>query len=398
MKPARNRFLSTAALAALLVPLSVPVAQEINAQGEFMVFIGTYTRLQEGRGAPSKSQGIYAYRFQPATGKMTSIGLAFETVNPSFVAIHPNHRFLYSVNEVSEYEGQPAGSISAFAIDSKTGKLKLLNVVSSRGTQPCHLILDKTGKWLLVANYGSGSTAVFPVKRNGSLGEASSFVQHSGSSVNLRRQQGPHSHCIVLSPDNRFALVSDLGLDKILIYRFDAAKGTITPNDPLFGKIPAGNGPRHLAFHRNGQWLYVISEMQPAVTTFAYDPARGSLEELQTISAFPEGYQGRGSGAEIQVHPNGKFLYCSIRGLNNIGVFAIDGQKGTVAPVEHVPTQGNTPRHFTLDPTGAFLFVEHQTSDSIVMFHVEQNTGKLTPTGNKLEVPMPVCVTFLAVK
>jgi 6-phosphogluconolactonase len=393
MKSIRYLLLA-AAFMMLLMSLTIPASGKIDPGSEYLVFVGTYTRLQEGRGAPSKSQGIYAYRFQPATGKMESLGVAAETVNPSFLVIHPNHRFLYAVNEVSEYEGQPAGSVSAFSIQSGTGKLKLLNVVSSRGTQPCHMSLDRTGKWLLVANYGTGSTAVLPVKNDGSLGEASSFMQHAGSSINPRRQQGPHSHCVALSPDNRFALVADLGLDKILVYRFDASHGIITPSDPPFGKMPAGNGPRHLAFHPNGRFLHVVSEMQPAVTTFAYSRSNGGLEELQTISAFPQGYQGRGSGAEIEVHPGGRFLYCSIRGLNNIGVFAVDGEKGTVVPVQHIDTQGRTPRHFALDPTGEYLFVEHQGSDSIVLFKVEQSTGKLTPADIRIDVPMPVCVAF----
>lgn len=397
MKLTRTLFICTFAFAVVLFPQTALDAQKTDARGEYIAYVGTYT-VQQSRGVPGKSQGIYAYRFQPATGKSVPIGLVAETINPSWVTIHPNHRFLYAANEIENYEGQGAGSISAFSIDAKTGMLKLLNVVSSRGAGPCHMSLDKTGKWLFVANYSAGNIAAFPVKQDGSLGEASAFVQHAGKSANPTRQSQPHAHCILPSADNRFVIVSDLGLDEVLVYRFDAGKGTLTPNDPPFAKVAPGSGPRHLALHPDGRFLYLINEIKPSVTVFAYDGARGSLEELQTISAFPEGYQGRGSGAEIEVHPNGKFLYCSIRGLNNIGVFAIDGQKRTLSPVEHIATQGNTPRHFALDPTGAYLFAEHQASNNIVMFRVDQNTGRLTPAGTVLEFPLPVCVAFLAVR
>ncbi|HMC61316.1 MAG TPA: lactonase family protein, partial [Candidatus Solibacter sp.] len=286
--------------AALAVPLAAA-----GAKGEWIAYIGTYTR--------QKSKGIYAYRFAPASGKLTAIGLVGETVNPSFLAVHPNQRFLYAANEVGTYQGQPTGSISAFAINQATAQLKPLNQVSSKGSGPCHVALDHTGKWLFTANYNSGSVAAFPVHDDGTLGEASSFLQHSGSGGDPQRQRGPHAHEITVSADNRFVLVNDLGLDQILVYRLDAVKGTLAPNDPPFVKLAAGSGPRHMAFGKGGRFAYAINEILLTVTAFRYDAARGSLTELQTVPASPETFAGAKSGAEIAVHPNGRFLYSSNR-------------------------------------------------------------------------------------
>jgi 6-phosphogluconolactonase len=318
-----------------------------------------------------------------------------ETVNPSFIAIHPNRQYLYAVNEVNTYEGQSAGSVSSFSLDAKTGKTRFLNKVSSRGADPCHLSLDRTGKWVLVANYSGGSIAAFTIKADGSLGEASAFVQHTGSSVNPQRQRGPHAHSINLSPDNRFAIASDLGLDQVLIYRFDADKGTLSPSNPPFAKVKPGAGPRHFAFHPSGRFAYEINEIASTVTAFAYSLEHGILEEMQTISTLPKEFSGNNSTAEIEAHPNGRFLYGSNRGHNSIAVFTIDSSKGTLTQLEQVPTQGKTPRNFAIDPTGAYLFAANQGSDNIVVFRIDQKTGGLSPTGNVLEVPSPVCVIFL---
>jgi 6-phosphogluconolactonase len=371
-------FLSTAALVCLL-PSGVAQPTK-NAKGEYIAYVGSYTR-------PNKSKGIYAWRFQPATGKLTPLGLVAETVSPSFLAVHPNHKFLYAVNEISNYEGKKAGSVSSFAMDTKTGQLKLLNTVSSRGDGPCHLALDPSGKWLFVANYGGGSVAEYPVHDDGSLGEASAFVQHAGSSVNRGRQSGPHGHSTVLSPDGKSVFVADLGLDEILSYKV----GGLTPNDPPFAKITAGAGPRHLAFTPNGKFAYVMTEMTASVVAFKY--AGGKFEELQTLPTAE--MNPSVSGAEIAVHPSGKFVYTSTRGANLIDVFAIDAAKGTLTPVERTPSGGKTPRNFAIDPTGAFLFSAHQDSDNIAVFRIDSKTGKLTPTGETLEAGNPVCVTFV---
>jgi 6-phosphogluconolactonase len=374
MRTVSKLLLFLAALAAL----PAGVAQ---TKGDYIVYGGTYTR-------PNKSKGIYAWRFTPATGKVTSIGLVGETASPSFLAIHPNRKFLYAVNEISTYKGEKAGSVSSFAIDAKTGMLKALNTVSSRGDGPCHLAIDPSGKWLIVANYGAGSIAEYPVHADGTLGESSSFVQHEGSSVDQARQKGPHAHSAVLSPDGKLVFVNDLGLDKILSYKVDGLK----PADPPFTKIAAGAGPRHLAFAPNGRFAYAITEMTASVVAFRY--SAGKFEELQTVPNLSEDFAGK-SGAEIAVSPNGKFVYSSTRGHDSISIFAIDPAKGTLTFVDRTPTQGKTPRNFAIDPTGAYLFAANQDSDNVVVFKVDAKTGKLTPTGTVLQAGNPVCIVFL---
>lgn len=365
-------------------------SQKNAASSQYLVYLGTYTG--------PKSKGIYVYRFDPATGKLSPMGLAAETENPSFLAISPNRQFLYAVNETENYQGQKTGAVSAFSIDRHTGKLTFLNQVASRGTAPCYISLDNSGKYVMVANYGSGSIAVFPVGADGRLGDATAFVQHHGSSVNHERQAGPHAHSVHVSPDNRFVLAADLGLDEVLVSRFDATNGTLTPNDPPFAKVKPGSGPRHFAFSPDGKFVYVISEMGSSLTVFSYDADRGSLEEKQVISSLPNGFRGESSGAEVAVHPSGKFLYASNRGNDSIAVFAIDAQNGTLTPVETVPTQGKTPRMFQIDPTGHYLIAANQDSDNTVVFRIDPQTGRLTPTGQVLELGSPVCVEFVAMQ
>jgi 6-phosphogluconolactonase len=381
-------------LAALSAPFQLTLyargAERAATKSKYLVYVGTYTE--------KASKGIYAYRFDPAADRLTSLGLAAETVNPSFLAVEPTRRFLYAVNEISQYEGRSSGGVSAFAIAPGTGKLTLLNEVPSGGAGPCHLAVDRTGRYVLVANYGGGSLAVFPILKDGRLGEASAFVQHHGASVNPQRQEGPHAHSIYLSSDNRFAVSADLGLDEVLIYRFDARKGTLTPNNPAFAMVSSGAGPRHFAFHPSGKFGYVIDEMQSTVTVFSYDQASGALDVIQSVSTLPQGFKGESSAAEVEVHPSGKFLYGSNRGHDSVAVFAINTRKGTLTPLGHAPTLGKTPRNFAIDPTGSYLFVANQDSDNIVQFRIDPNTGLLTPTGQVLEVSSPVCVTFLAIE
>lgn len=391
MKSHRNfSVFVTALLASPLLPFCAQGGEKATAKGEYLVYIGTYTG--------PKSKGIYAYQFNVATGQLTAFGLAAEIANPSFLAVHPNRRFLYAVSEVANYEGQNSGAVSAFGIDPRTGKLTFLNEVSSRGGDPCYVVVDKTGKSLLVANYGGGSVAALPVLGDGRLGEASAFVQHAGSSVNPERQQGPHAHSINLSPDNRFAIAADLGLDQLLVYRFDPTKGSLAANNPAFTKVNPGAGPRHFAFHPGGRFAYVINEMQSTVSAFSYDAAGGVLRELQTIATLPKGFTGDNTTAKVQVHPTGKFLYGSNRGHDSIAVFAIDAARGTLTPIEHVSTQGKTPRNFGIDPTGSYLLAANQDSDNIAVFRIDPKTGRLTPTGLVLKVPSPVCVKFVAIE
>ncbi len=370
----------------LRAPAAEPGAA--GSGGTLRVYVGTYTQ----RG----SQGIYLAHLEQATGQLQLAGLAAEVTNPSFLAIHPNRRFLFAVGEVSKSAGGPGGTVSAFAIDAATGKLTLLNQKSSQGAGPCHVVVDPPGKNVLVANYGSGSAACLPVADSGQLRDATPKVQHEGSSVNPQRQKGPHAHSINLDAANRFAVVADLGLDKVMIYRFNAAAGTLTPNDPAFVKLAPGSGPRHFAFHPNGRFAYVINELNSTVTAFAYDARRGALQTVATVSTLPKGFSGSNTTAEVQVHPSGKFLYGSNRGHHSIAVFAIDANSGRLSPLGHTPTQGKTPRNFGIDPSGRWLLAANQDSDTVMVFRVDPKTGKPFPTGQGIHVPMPVCVKMAA--
>ena len=378
---------STALLLAMaLCALSVVGNAGEAARQKNIFYVGTYT--------DHGSKGIYGYRFDSATGKSTSLGLAAESTAPSFLAIASSGRFLYAVNEISKFDRQPSGAVSAFAIQPKTGKLALLNQVASRGAGPAHIALDRSGKYALVSNYDSGNVAVFPVLQDGRLGDATAFVQHKGSSVNKERQEGPHAHAAVFSPDNRFVIVADLGLDQLLVYRFDAARGTLG-SDPQIVRAVPGAGPRHPVFDAAGRHLYVINEMQSTVVTYGYDAANGALSELQIVSALPKGFARTGEAAEIEMHSSGRFIFASNRGDDSIAVFAVNPKDGTLTPVEIDSTGGKTPRNFVLDPTGAWLLAANQDSDDIVVFRVDPATGHLTRSGAELHVPSPVCVRFV---
>ena len=374
---------------AALVSLLLPAAAAAAGSGEYFVYIGTYTRNQ--------SKGIYGFRFQPSSGKVTSLGLVAETPNPSWLAVHPSLKYLYAANE-GEFKPEPGkpSNVTAFAIDRKTGQLTMLNRASAGGMGPCHMSMDKAGKWLMLANYGSGSVEVLRVQSDGRLGEATAFIQHQGSSANPKRQQGPHAHCIFPSPNERFVLTTDLGLDQALVYRFDATKGSLSPNDPPFIKAAPGAGPRHFLFHPKGRFVYVNNELNNTVTAYSYQPAKGTLSEIQSVPALPEGFSGQSSTAEIQVDRAGRFLYVSNRGHDSIAVFSIDAKKGTLKPVEHVLTQGKVPRNFSLDPTGAYLFAANQNTGNVVVFRVDAKTGRLSPAGQVLEgTPDPAMVLFV---
>jgi 6-phosphogluconolactonase len=389
-----RRLLNSVVLAALLLALcSSAAAQKRTPNKPYLVYVGTYTTKTD-------SKGIYAYTFDPGTGKLSSLGVAAESEDPSFLAVHPDGKYLYAVNEIDHFGAQKSGAISAFSIDPKSGKLTLLNQAATQGGGPCHISLDKTGQNVLVANYDGGSVAVFPVREDGSVGPASTFVQHSGSGPDKERQEGPHAHWIGTSPDNRFALAADLGLDEVLIYRFNGAKGTLAPANPPYAKLDPGSGPRHITFHPNGKFAYALAEMENSVTAFAYKASNGSLATLQTVSALStlrKEYKGPKEAAEIAVHPNGKFLYVSNRaGIDTISAFSIDPAKGTVHLKSEYPTMGKTPRNFAIDPTGKFLLAANQESNNIVTFRVDVTTGALTPTGDIAEAPAPVCITFVA--
>ncbi len=381
----RLSYLKLLKLIALFVVFAAGV---VHAAGlPYLIYVGTYT--------DKGSIGIYAYSFDPGTGETKALGLAAETANPSFLAVDANGKYLYAVNEIDNFNGARAGGVSAFAIDRATGRLTFLQQVSSLGADPAHLALDKTGRYLLVANYTSGNIAVFPVLKNGQLGLRTAFVQHAGSSVNKERQAGPHAHEIQTSNDNQFVLAADLGLDELLLYRFDPKNGSLAPNDPAFVKISAGSGPRHFAIAPSGKFVYLVNEMASTVTVFDFAASSGRLQEQQSLSTLPAGFKGENTTAEIAVDAQGKFLYASNRGDDSIAVFAINLLDGKLTFVERVPTGGKTPRHFTLDPTGKWLFAANQESNSISIFRVNPETGRLTPTSHTLQVSTPVCVVFV---
>lgn len=354
--------------------------------GKSVAYVGTYTG--------KTSRGIYGFKFDAASGATEPLGCVAEVASPSFLAIHPNGRFLYAVGETSEFRGKPAGVLSAFRIERETGRLTLLNQASSEGAGPCHLAVDHTGQVLLAANYGGGSVVAVPIKADGSLGEATCFIQHQGSSANPQRQQGPHAHSVNLSPDNRFVLVTDLGTDQVLVYRLDAERGILTPNDPPFAILPPGSGPRHLAFTPDGRRVFVLNELLCTMAGFDYDAQRGVLTAVDSRSTLPSGFSRQNSTAEVQVHPNGRFVYGSNRGHDSIASFAIQPD-GRLAPLGQTPTGGRHPRNFCLAPDARWLWAANRDTDNLVLFRVDPETGALRASGRELEVPSPVCVVFL---
>jgi 6-phosphogluconolactonase len=357
----------------------------LSAQSSYFVYVASQT--------PHATKGIYAYRFSPEAGRLTSIGRVAELAGASFLATDPHHRVLYVASEAGQAPGSN-GFLSSYAIDPRSGALKLLNK-AEMGGGPCHLSVDQTSKILFVANYGNGTVASFALNADGSIGKQTGFDQHTGKGPNAERQEGPHAHAVVLSPDNRFLFVPDLGSDQIKIYRVDAAKSTFAPNNPSFASVKPGLGPRHLLFGPGGKFAYVICEMGSSVVALAYDPAKGSLTPVQTISTLPANFKGIDNSAEIDISPSGRFLYASNRGHDSIAVFAIDPGNGTLTKVRVVPTRGKIPRNFALDPTGKYLVAANQKSNQMVVFAVDQTTGLLQPTGQVLDIEEPVCVLFV---
>jgi len=386
-------FPNSARIAAVLGSLVIcvsSIAEVPQGQGtssQATLYVGTYTK--------AKSKGIYLLHMDLATGKLTEPELAAETTNPSYLAIAPGRKFLYAAAEIDNFNGKHSGAISAFAIDPASGKLTLLNAQPSGGSGPCFVTIDKAGRNALVANYNTGSVAVLPIGDDGKVGEPSSVIQHHGSGPDKSRQAGPHAHSINLDAANRFALACDLGLDKVFVYQFDGAKGTLTANDPQSAAAPPGAGPRHLVFHPNGRFVYVSDEMAHAVTSFSYDADKGVLTSMETVPTLPADFHGSDTSADLHMHPSGKFLYASDRGANTIAVFSVDAETGKLTPASHQSTGGKTPRNFAIDPTGAFLIAANQDSNSLVVFRIDAQTGALTPTGDSAEVGAPVCVKFV---
>jgi 6-phosphogluconolactonase len=383
------------ALAVILASLgstSIHAADEPPVQHKdtqsMLLYVGTYTG--------EKSKGIYVVRMDTTTGGLSPPELAAEVEKPSFLTIHPNKQFLYAVSEVSETDGKKSGAVTAFSIDRAGGKLTRLNHQPSGGRGPCFVGIDQTGRCVVVANYGGGTVSSLPVDlQSGELRRAGSVIQHEGSSAHPKRQEGPHAHSIFFDPSNRYALAVDLGIDKVMIYRADLERGTLSANNPPAGKLSPRSGPRHLAFHPNGRCVYVINELGNTITAFTWDAQRGAMEEIQTISTLPEGFSGESYTAEIVVHPAGKFVYGSNRGHDSIAVFKVDEGTGKLTAAGHTSTQGHWPRNFNIDPGGRFLVAANERSHNLVVYQIDQVNGALSATGSSVEIGSPACVKFL---
>ncbi len=357
------------------------------------VYVGTYTKTPDA--------GINLFQLDldhgnmVPGGRLTKPSVVAKIPNPTFLALHPRRPVLYAISEVSEFGKKKVGFVSAYAIREKSGQLDLLNQQSSGGPGPCHVSVDHTGQVLLAANYGGGSVASLPIRPDGSLKPAATVDQHHGSSVHKTRQTGPFAHCIDADPSNRFALSADLGIDKLLIYRLNIDEGTLAPHQPAFVETTPGAGPRHLTFHPNGRFAYVINELNCTISVFGYDSNRGTLQSVQNISTLPGDFSGENTSAEIQVHPSGRFLYGSNRGHNSIAIFAVDPETGRLRSLGHQSTLGKTPRHFAIDPSGQYLLAANQDSGSVVVFRIDPQSGLLHATGASVAIPMPVCVLMM---
>ena len=351
------------------------------------VYVGTYTKGTE-------SEGIYRFSLNLETGRAGEVEAAAEIQDPSFLAVHPNQRYLYAVSETAYFKGKKTGSVSAFAVEKESGKLILLNQQSSGGAGPCQLIVDSAGKNVLLANYTTGSIEVLPILSEGCLGEPSCLIQHKDPELGVE-QKTAHFHSVNLDSTESYAFVADLGLDRVFFYRFDAAKGLLTPNEPASLFIGQKAGPRHFAWHPSGRFGYIINELNSTITLVTLDAVKGVLNIKQTLSSLPAGFKENNYCAEVQVHPSGKFLYGSNRGHDSIAIFAIEAETGLLTALGYEATQGKYPRNFSIDPTGKYLLAANQNSDNIVIFKIDKNTGLLKATGQKVEVLSPVCIKFL---
>ncbi len=377
----RLLFGGLASVCALLGVVAPAMAQQAGR----LMFVGTYTN--------EKSHGIFSFRFDDQRGTLTPLGLAIETPSPSFIVASADGRYLFAVNEVDRYNGEASGSVSSFAVNRDTGKLTWLSTQSSKGTNPCHLALDRTGRFLVVANYSSGTLAVLPVGTDGRLAAATQVVAHQGKGPDASRQEGPHAHEVVFSQDNKYVLAVDLGIDKVLVYHFNEGTGALTATAPAGVSVTPGFGPRHVAFHPDGRRAFVINEMASTITSLTWDAALGTLTAGASTRTLPADFHGASTTAEIAVHPNGRFLYGSNRGHDSIAAFAI-GATGALTPIGYEPTRGRTPRHFAIAPGGRWLVAANQDSGTLAVYRIDEMTGALAPSGALVESGTPVCVLF----
>jgi len=403
----RRGFLRGAAALAVTRPsLALMQGQGNSLNRPILAYVGTYSSPQGPEGSKGRGQGIYLFQMNPATGALAKCGLFADDSNPSWLAFDPSRTHLYAANETATFQGTNSGSVSAFSIDHSNGQLAPLNTVSSEGAGPAHLSVHPSGKYVLVANYGGGTVAVLPIRPNGELGPATDVKEDVGvvgptdaasarpGSFAISGHDRPHAHMIQADPTGRFVLASDLGLDQILIWKFDIQKGTLTANNPASISLPPGDGPRHFAFHPNGQWLYSLQEEASTLALFDFDATRGRLAAKQTISTLPKGFTGTNFTSEVMVSPGGRFVYAANRLHDSLAVFSI-GEGGMLTWAGEVWTRGDYPRSFNIDPTGNFLYVCNQRSDAVTAFRINRETGNLTFTGRYAPVGTPAIIVFL---
>lgn len=386
-KMTRRDFLKIAGLGGVELATAPFSRFNVPDSGNLPFFVGTYTA--------GKSKGIYLCSLNTSTGRIKQLNVTGDIVNPSFVTMDANRRYLYAVSETEKFEGQASGSVYAYSINPDTKALNFINRRPSHGTDPCYITVDHDNRFVLVANYSSGSVSVYPIMDNGGLGKLTFLDQHHGSSVNPDRQKGPHAHCVMLDPSNRHTLSVDLGLDKILVNLFNGRNGSLETAPNPYVSVKPGAGPRHVKFSPDGKKVYLICEMGSLMMVFDYDAEIGKLTQIQTISTLPDNFRGSNTAAEVQISSNGLYVYGSNRGDDSIVAYSADPVNGKLTVIQHQPTLGKTPRHFTLDPSGSFLLAANKDSNNIVVFSVNRGTGKITPTGQTFDIPSPVCLKFI---
>ncbi len=356
-----------------------------------LLYAGTYNL------SPDKQEehpGIYVFRFDPDAGGISPAGELSNAANPSFLCLSPDARFLYAPKEVPEVAEKGGGCVAAFSINDRTGIPSPLNSRCTGGGLPCHVALDRRGKWLFAANYKDGSFAVFPIRANGSLGNRSAFVRHSSSGKDPKRQEGAHTHSCIMDPTNRLLMVADLGLDRVAVYELDSERGSVRSLPELWIATRPGAGPRHMTFHPNGRFFYVVNELDSTVSAFLYQSATGRIVEIHTVEMLPSDFTGFSKAADIHIHPNGRFLYASNRGHDSIAIYSIDANTGMLSFIGRSPTLGGEPRNFALAPGGDFLLAANEKGNNIVVFRLDSATGCLSPTGEHARVPSPTCLLF----
>jgi 6-phosphogluconolactonase len=387
--PVSLRTLIVFCFAAIAALSCLHAAEKTDAQTKpLFVYFGTYTK--------EKSRGIYVARFDSKTGVLSPAELAVEAANPSFLAFHPNHRYVYSVGNARGSAEKPPGTIKAFAIDPDSGKLTFLNEQVAGSVATTEVSVDATGRNLLTVSYNEAFASVFSIQNDGTVGERTAHLTYTGSGVDKERQTAPHPHSINLDPSNRFVIVPDLGTDKVMQYRFDPAKGTLESNEPAFVAAHPGAGPRHLSFHPNGRYAYVITEMAATMTAYQWDATHGTLSEIEDAKTLPEDFHGANRAAEVVVHPSGRFLYASNRGHDSIAVFSISPETGRLTFVERQGKGIKYPRGYAIDPTGQWLICANMEADNATVFRIAPDTGKLIPTNQTIAVPQSVCVRFFS--